>query len=99
MAVPSLRAREDVDPGTGPGAAHVLGQAPPGVLDLPVAGLPAELEDRLPDLRQARGAHGVALGLETAGGVHRNAAAERGRQRGSARAESSSSEDSTAGGG
>src|SRR5215470_7340948 len=53
-------------------------QAGARAVDLTRAGLAAKLGDDLRDLRGARGADGVALGLEAAGRVHRNLASKAG---------------------
>src|SRR5262245_47181342 len=57
-------------------AAAILGDRPSRVLDLPGAGLAAELRDELVQLNDAGGADRVPLRQQAARGVDRNAAAE-----------------------
>src|SRR5581483_7211633 len=58
-------------------AAQGVDEARAGALDLPGAGLAAELGDDLGHLGGAGGPDGVALGLEAAGRVDRDLAAQR----------------------
>ena len=48
-----------------------MGQADLGVVDLAVAGLPTEVMADLPDIGDAGGGDGMALGFETARHVDR----------------------------
>src|SRR5690348_17255539 len=57
-------------------ASEGVGESGAGALDLALPRLPAELGDDLGDLSGARGTNGMALGLETARGVHGDLAAE-----------------------
>jgi hypothetical protein len=57
-------------------SAHVLGQADPCSLDLPLAGLAAKLADDFGDLGRAGRPDRVTLGLEAARGVDRDLTAD-----------------------
>src|SRR6267142_3452492 len=65
----SVTAEETHEDGRGV-AAEGVGEAAPRALDLPRAGLAAQLGHDLADLRRARGADRVALGLQPARRIH-----------------------------
>src|SRR3990167_9249703 len=67
---------EQADQDGGGVAAQGVSEADAGAIHLAGAGLAAELGDDLADLRGARGADGMPLGLEPAGRIHRDLAAE-----------------------
>src|SRR3989454_3053495 len=75
VTVESVTAEEAHEDGGGVAAERVR-EAAPRALDLPRPRLAAQLRDHLADLRGARGADRVALGLQPARRVHRNLAAE-----------------------
>src|SRR5258705_11349245 len=72
-----LLTAEQADEDGGEVAAERVGEADAGALDLARAGLAAELRGDLGDLGRARGADRMPLGLEAAGGIDGQLAAER----------------------